>query len=511
MEEEDGHIRGRVVEVIPAGLPVLAFRGINHHPLGFSFVLFSKEEKMITTRSLATHLCIIVLSVMISACSNPIANRSLAKAVHQPQVLPNESSGKSAEVVDQHCTVFYAADDQVALGGNNEDGYHPVLTRIWFVPPEQGRHGLAFVGFDDFGRPEGAVNDQGLFYDGLSVRDTEVPLREGTLPYEGFAIWKIMTECGTVECALKFFEQYSLPGHWNGQWLIGDSHGNSAIIEPLTILRKEGDFQVATNFFQSEVPPADRTDVRYVAATRMLNNAEEFSVDLFRNTLDVVHQQSDGDSLNPPVHTLYSTIYDLKQGVIYLYYFHDFQHVVTFELKKELAKGIHSYDIPSLFPTSSPALKLGGKTPEELADVRLGLRKANVDPELLKGYEGTYQLEALQSYLDGRISVKSENDHLYFRQPWTPWVEGIPQSEDEFIYLYSDNSANLHQVSFSFVKDASGHVTKMELGTDGSQKISANKLSRDLTKAYVLVVFLALVFSLGAFAAIKAVRNKNKL
>jgi hypothetical protein len=313
-----------------------------------------REEMMIIGILLKACLWIMVVLVMISAGFRPIADRSLANSVYQPEVSPNESAGQSAERVEQHCTVIYAADDQVALGGNNEDGYHPVLTRIWFVPPEEGRHGMALVGFDDFGLPEGAVNDQGLFYDGLAVRDTEVPLREGTLPYEGFAIWKIMTECGTVECALKFFDRYSLAGHWNGQWLIGDSRGDSAIIEPLGIIRKEGDFQVATNFFQSEVPPAERTDFRYLAATRMLNNAEEFSVDLFRNTLDVVHQQFDGDSLNSPVHTLYSTIYDLKQGLIYLYYFHDFEHVVTFDLKKELTKGLHSYDIPSLFPPPPP-------------------------------------------------------------------------------------------------------------------------------------------------------------
>jgi hypothetical protein len=295
------------------------------------------------------------------------------------------------------------------------------------------------------------------------VRDTEAPLTEGTRSYTGNAIMKIMTECGTVECALRFFEEYSLPGHWNGQWFLGDSRGNSAIIEPLAIVRKEGAFQVATNFFQSEVPPADRTDPRYVAATRMLNNADEFSVDLFRNTLDVVHQQYDGDSVNPPVHTLYSTIYDLKQGVIYLYYLHDFQHVVTFDLKKELAKGIHSYDIPSLFPASSTAIRLGGKTPAELADLRADLQQAVVGPEILMQYEGNYQLDVLSSYLDGQISVKSENNRLFFRQPWMPWVEGIAQSDKDFTYLFSDPNGSLHEVKFSFVKDASGQVTKMEV------------------------------------------------
>jgi CubicO group peptidase (beta-lactamase class C family) len=394
-----------------------------------------------------------------------------------PSMIPaSDHTVQSVENIDQHCTVFYAANDQVALGGNNEDGYHPVLTRIWFIPPEEGRFGMALVGFDDFGNPEGAMNDQGLFFDGLAVRDVEVPLREGAQSYAGDAIMKIMSECGTVECALQFFNQYSLPGGWNGQWFLGDSHGNSAIIEPLKIIQKQGAFQVATNFFQSEVPPVDRTDARYVTATKMLSEADTFSVDLFRDTLNAVHQESGG------VHTLYSTVYDLKQGLIYLYYFHDFEHVVTFDLEQELAKGVHAYDIPSLFPDSAAAVELGGKTPAELADLRAGLRQATLDPDLLRQYQGNYRLEVLPSYPDGKIFVKSENNRLFFRQPWTPWVEGIPQSNEHFIYVYSDPEANLHEVSLSFLRDASGQVTKLEVATDDSEKMSAIKLSPGFTE-----------------------------
>ena len=39
---------------------------------------------------------------------------------------------------------------------------------------------------------------------------------------------------------------------WDYQFLFGDSTGDSAIIEPLAVIRGEGQFQVATNFYQSE-------------------------------------------------------------------------------------------------------------------------------------------------------------------------------------------------------------------------------------------------------------------
>ncbi len=132
-----------------------------------------EEEIMITKRSLGC----IVLCALLSAC---------ASAAGFP--------GRATLEADQHCTVLYAADDQVALGGNNEDNFRAGLTHIWFIPPEEGRYGMALVGYDDFLNPEGAVNDQGLFYDALAVREVKIPSKEGTIPYYGLPMMKIMTE-----------------------------------------------------------------------------------------------------------------------------------------------------------------------------------------------------------------------------------------------------------------------------------------------------------------------------
>jgi tetratricopeptide (TPR) repeat protein len=47
--------------------------------------------------------------------------------------------------------------------------------------------------------------------------------------------------------------------------------------------------------------------------------------------------------------TVYSNICDLKNGIFYLYNFHNFEEVVKFKLEEELKKGRKVYDIPSLF------------------------------------------------------------------------------------------------------------------------------------------------------------------
>ncbi|MCP4154653.1 MAG: hypothetical protein GY757_43420 [bacterium] len=65
--------------------------------------------------------------------------------------------------------------------------------------------------------------------------------------------------------------------------------------------------------------------------------SKKISVKRFRKLLDAVHR---------PL-TLYSTIFDLKNKVIYLYCKHNFKNEEKIDLVKELKKGEQSYDIPA--------------------------------------------------------------------------------------------------------------------------------------------------------------------
>ncbi len=407
-------------------------------------------------------------------------------------------SSSSPNDFNQHCTVFYAADDKVAIGGNNEDSFNP-RTKIWFLPPEEGNYGVAYVGYEDY-VAQGGVNDHGLFFDGLAVRVVNVPQAPGKPTYPGVLMLKAMRECATVSCALQLFDQYSLgPGTFNGQYLVGDGTGDAAIIEPLAVVRKQGQYQVATNFFQSEVPPEARTDTRYRTAMEMFKQAKGFSVDLFRNILNATHQEGS-------VHTLYSTVYDLKQGVIYLYYFHDFDHVVVLNLKDELAKGIHDYDIPALFPPSPAALLYGKSVSDKVAtqQAKLGGEVANAN--LLADYVGRYQLTPVE-YAD----IKNDGDKLLARTSYLPWLEIYPESDTRFARVVSNGDGDVAQVELSFLRDQTGKVTSLEYSDASGSKLVANKTqapattSESLTSAYSWLLLpiaglASLTFLLGWFA-----------
>jgi uncharacterized protein (TIGR03435 family) len=130
--------------------------------------------------------------------------------------------------------------------------------------------------------------------------------------------------------------------------MFADASGDAVSIEPTAIVRKTRRHFVQTNFYQSR-PQTGSQDRRFSIATSMLERAgNDISVDLFRRILSETHQ-------NGGFPTLYSNIYDLTSRTMYLYYFHDFDHVVTFNLADELKKGERILDIPSLFPPNPEA------------------------------------------------------------------------------------------------------------------------------------------------------------
>jgi penicillin V acylase-like amidase (Ntn superfamily) len=240
------------------------------------------------------------------------------------------------------CTLFYSAHGDTVLGGNNED-WHVPLTKVWFVPEREDRYGVAYVTFDDHRAIQGGMNDQGLFFDFLAVKPREVKATPDKLRWNAHPLRKVMEQCATVGEAVEMLETHNRAFMRRICIFLGDAQGTSAIVEAEAVVRKQGPHQVATNFRQSLTPPREATCRRYHTAARMLSQADGPSVDLFRRICAAVHQEGNNS-------TLYSTVYDLKRKVIYLYHFHDFDNVVVFDLEKELAKGERVVEMPDLFP-----------------------------------------------------------------------------------------------------------------------------------------------------------------
>ncbi len=246
------------------------------------------------------------------------------------------------------CTAFMMTDGEIVLVGNNEDNKVP-YTRVWFIPAENGNFGRVYFGYDNW-TPQGGMNDQGLFADYFSVKYSKV--KESKVKPKGPPTDIMMAKCATVEDVLAMFDKYNLEWMDDIQMFVVDRFGESAIIEGEAVIRNCDAYQVVTNFRLSKISedkwpcrwPAWSCS-RYKKAEKMLLDSEIPTVYNFRKILDATHR---GTS-NVIAKTLYSNIYDLTKGLVYVYYLHDYDNEIIFKLDEELKKGRHYFDLPSLF------------------------------------------------------------------------------------------------------------------------------------------------------------------
>jgi choloylglycine hydrolase len=316
------------------------------------------------------------------------------------------------------CTGFTTSDGNTVLVGNNEDWWHPdSYVRIY--PPSGSSHGRII--FDvKFPLPSsqnyyssfGGMNDQGLFFD-IYSHPTLVPVNSSNKPdfNAGEIARYIMRVCSTVEEVVEEFDKYNLEFMDDIQYFFVDRNGNSVIIEGDEIIYKNGDFQVVTNFLQSNPNHGWYPCWRYDTAVSMLENMTDFSVDYFREICNATHQEY----YSFP--TQYSNIYNLNQGIIYLYHFYNYDKVVQINMSEEFEKGIQSIYLPSLF---EPSYNQNPNIPINLDGPISGRN----------GIEYTYSC-------DQTIDIDNNPDEIYYMFDWgdytnSDWIK--PASSNDKIY-----------------------------------------------------------------------------
>jgi len=246
------------------------------------------------------------------------------------------------------CSVFTASRIDKVYAATNKD-WNNKNTRIRFYAPSEGKYGRVYFGYqvEEGFQNVGGMNEHGLWYDGASLpfrSDIENHFNKPRV--KGELCEKALEECATVEEVILLYTEFYTP-HWQGHSMWADRLGNSVIIEygekDVVFLRKEQGYQVMTNFYLS-----DSTNLRWAnchrfkAITEILKNGKELSVELMTSSLEASHKEG----LTP---TLFSNVYDLKKGEIYVYHFHYYGEFVRFNLAEELEKGDQYLELPSLF------------------------------------------------------------------------------------------------------------------------------------------------------------------
>jgi hypothetical protein len=138
--------------------------------------------------------------------------------------------------------------------------------------------------------------------------------------------------------------------------LLADATGDAVVMsagpdKELAFTRKpKGDgFLVSTNFNRANPKNTYRGGYpcwRYnktVEKLKKIKDEQGLSVDYFKSILDACHVEG------PVGNTLYSNVFDLKNGVIYLYHWHQFDETAVLKVADEIAKNKPPTRIKELF------------------------------------------------------------------------------------------------------------------------------------------------------------------
>jgi len=263
------------------------------------------------------------------------------------------------------CSVFSASGVDKIYAGTNKD-WNNIHTRIRFYEASEGKYGRVYFGYQvsEGFQNVGGMNEHGLWYDGASLpyrSDIHNHFNKPTI--KGELCEKALEECRTVEEVIQLYKQYYTP-HWQGHSMWADLYGNSVIIEygekDVVFIRKEDRYQVMTNYYLSDTTNLRWSSChRFNAITEVLENGGKLSVELMTRALELSHKEG----LIP---TLFSNVYDLKNGEIYIYHFHYYGEYVRINLAEELLKGDRYLDLPGLFSgihlkSPSPGQELNGE------------------------------------------------------------------------------------------------------------------------------------------------------
>lgn len=277
------------------------------------------------------------------------------------------------------CSMYKITKDGKTVVGCNHDTwlYTP---KIWFEQAKKpNEFGACFTGARQVGgnrtAPQSGMNEAGLTFSRLQAYYPEQknPFSNSLkIANEVDYLTSILHQCATVKAVKKYIEAYDHSEFINDVFIYIDSSGNYLIVEPYTFIEGMDSNYVLSNFCPSIT---NTTQARKLARYR---NGEDFikakkvdtTLAYFTALSDTMHvcRSRNGDG------TLLTSIWDTKNKLVNLYFYHTYDSSVQFTLAKELAKGDHILEVPTLFPSNSEFERLKTyKTPFNTPYLRLAL------------------------------------------------------------------------------------------------------------------------------------------
>jgi len=265
-------------------------------------------------------------------------------ALSKEQKIP---SGCSVITISKGDRVFFAGNDDFI----NPDQYY------WVEPGDSSKYGVIWIGVPD--DPQQGVNEKGLAYDANGLPRFEVNPHLERLPVSGeyyhHYLMQIMHECSTVTEVIEWANRHQRFPYMHDQMHFADKTGDAVIISAgkdgeMVFTRKQpGDgYLVSTNFNVANAAnaytyPCWRYDKANEMLGQLINSEGSLNFNDITSVMDAIHQESSS-------WTIETLVADLVNGVIYLYYFYQFDDPVIINVKEELENPREAGPLSKLFP-----------------------------------------------------------------------------------------------------------------------------------------------------------------
>jgi hypothetical protein len=258
--------------------------------------------------------------------------------------------------VPSGCSVITISKDSIVFFGGNDDFINPDQY-YWVEPGDSSRYGVIWIGKPD--DPQQGVNEKGLAYDANGLPRFEVNPHTERIPVKGeyyhHYLMQIMHECSTVKEVIEWASKHQHFPYMHDQMHFADKTGDAVIISAgkdgemvFTRITQGDGFLVSTNFNVANPEnaytyPCWRYDKANDMLGQLLTREGSLNYNDVTNVMDAIHQE--GASW-----TIETLVADLTNGVMYLYFFYQYNDPVIINVKEELANPREAGPLSKLFP-----------------------------------------------------------------------------------------------------------------------------------------------------------------
>ncbi len=279
----------------------------------------------------------------------------------------------------QACSMYKITVDGKTMIGCNEDAWRTTL-KIWFENAKNpNEYGAGFTGSRRVGldqtAPQSGMNEAGLAFSRLAAY---YPAQENPfsnrikITNEVDYLTDILHKCATIKEVKEYISQYDQSLFFDHVFIYIEGSGKYLIVEPYKLFEGNDPNYVLSNFCPSI------TDNEQARQLERYRNGEDFirahevstSLPYCTALSDTMHvcRSRNGDG------TLLTSIWDTRDKLVNLYFYHSYDNTIQFNLTEELAKGDHILSIPGLFPENSEFERLVNyKTPFNTPSLRISL------------------------------------------------------------------------------------------------------------------------------------------